>query len=480
MSFPAFRGVVLVFALLAAISPRAALAAGGRVALVIGNGAYTQAPALANPANDAELLTASLKHIGFDVVSATDASRRSLLDAVAEFGRRAQNAEIALFFYAGHGLEVGGRNWILPVDANVEASTDLPVAAVKVDDVLEVMELSGARVRLVFLDACRNNPLPRSLSRAVGRGLARIDVSAAGTMIAFSAAPGTVALDGAGRNSPFSTALAKHIVEPGVEMRQMMARVRADVVTSTGEKQVPWVNEAVVGEYFLAGTSGGEETTPAPSGGAPAASGRSDDIAVELAFWDSVKDSKDKTMLELYVQKYPQGSFRDIAEAKIAMLDRPSSDRSPTPQINTQSGNTSGSQPDAQAQLENAARQFVAGFNAAFSAPADQAVASVYNIYAAQVDFYGKTFSVADIARDKAGLIARWPQRSYRSPENEMSIFCNPVANSCNVSTRVYWSVSSAARGKTAGGISQTDLKLDFSSGAPRVVYENSQTLSRN
>ncbi|MCG6857587.1 MAG: caspase domain-containing protein [Salaquimonas sp.] len=473
---PAFRTLVLFIALLAAVWPLGASAAEGRVALVIGNGAYTNAPALANPANDANLVTASLKRIGFDVVSATDASRRQLLDAVAEFGRLAQNAEIALFFYAGHGLEVSGRNWILPVDADIAASTDLPVAAVKVDDILEVMELSGARVRLVFLDACRNNPLPRSLSRAVGRGLARIDVSAAGTMIAFSAAPGTVALDGNGKDSPFSIALAKHIVEPGVEVRQMMAKVREDVVTATGEKQVPWVNEAVVGEYFLAGKPDGKETA-APAPPAPQATGRSDDIAVELAFWDSVKDSDDRNMLELYIQKYPQGSFREIAEAKIAMLDHPPDNRSTvpaTPQVSPKP------QANPEILMEQSARQFVASFNAALSAPADQSLKSIYNIYAARVDFYGKSFSTADIVRDKAGLIDRWPQRSYRAPENEMSIYCNPAANSCNVSARVYWSVASAARGKSASGVSQTDLKLDFSSGAPRVVYENSETLSRN
>lgn len=466
------RKVIFLFAMLAAGLTLPAEAAERRVALVIGNGAYTNSPALANPANDAELLIASLRRIGFDVVGATDASRRVLLDAVGEFGRKAQNADIALFFYAGHGLEVGGRNWILPVDASVEASSDLPVAAIKVDDVLEVMELSGARVRLVFLDACRNNPLPRSLSRAVGRGLARIDVSAAGTMIAFAAAPGTVALDGAGANSPFSESLARHIVEPGVEVRQMMARVREDVVNATGEKQVPWVNEAVVGEYYLAGKPGAAPES-APSTPAPAMGGRSDDVALELAFWDSVKDSGDRGLLELYIQKYPQGSFKVLAEAKVAMLDRPETPRTVPQQPQVEST-------PAPNQLEAQARQFVKQFNIASSAPIDSALAGLPNIYAPQVEFYGKMFTLSQIIRDKTNFFNRWPDRSYMTPDNEVQVYCDQASRSCSVSARVYWSVSSSARGKSANGVSQNDWRIDFSGGAPRIVYENSETLSRN
>ncbi|MEC9343215.1 MAG: caspase domain-containing protein [Pseudomonadota bacterium] len=447
-----------------------AQAAERRVALVIGNGAYTHSPELVNPANDAQLLSASLSRIGFDVVRAVDASRRDLLDAVGEFGRKAENADIALFFYAGHGLEVGGRNWILPVDAEVEASTDLPVAAVKVDDVLEVMELSGARVRLVFLDACRNNPLPRSLSRAVGRGLARIDVSAAGTMIAFAAAPGTVALDGTGANSPFSTALAKHILEPGLDVRQMMGKVRADVMTETGEKQVPWVNEALIGNTFLAGEADDDTPRAEPQQPPAVSSGRSDTVAIELEFWNSVKDSGQRELLELYLANYPQGAFRELAQVKIAMLEKPVSGRTvDTPRAG-----------EDMAAMEARARQFVADFNITFSSPADIALARMSDIYANQVDFYGKPFSYDEIMRDKASLMQRWPERNYFAPEQEMNVFCNPAGQSCSVTARIYWSVSSAARGKSASGISRTDLRLDFSGGGPRVVFENGETVSRN
>ena len=122
---------------------------------------------------------------------------------------------------------------------------------IKIGSFLETMELSEAQVKILILDACRNNPLPRSITRSVGRGLSRIDASAAGTMIIFAAAPGEVALDGVGQNSPFSIALAKHMIVPDIEIRRMMGRVRQDVLTATNNQQVPWVNEAIVGDLFL-------------------------------------------------------------------------------------------------------------------------------------------------------------------------------------------------------------------------------------
>ncbi|POF30566.1 NADase-type glycan-binding domain-containing protein [Roseibium marinum] len=234
--------------------PSAAIAA-GKVALVIGNGAYRSMPALANPSNDANLIAGKLTGLGFDVVRIIDGDRRDFHDGLTRFGRRAQGADVALVFYAGHGVQVNGRNWLLPVDADILASTDLPGQAVKADDLLEIMDVSGARLKLVFLDACRNNPLPRSLSRGTTNGLARLEANAAGMMIAFATSPGDVALDGSGSNSPFTEALARLIGTPDLEVRHLMGRVRESVYSSTGERQLPWLNEALIGEFYFGGKS---------------------------------------------------------------------------------------------------------------------------------------------------------------------------------------------------------------------------------
>jgi caspase domain-containing protein len=247
---------LFVLALVLPVSVQAA----DKVALVIGNGTYRSMPSLQNPANDANLMADKLTGLGFDIVRIIDGDRRSFYDGLTLFGRKAQGAEIALVFYAGHGVQVNGRNWLLPVDAQIEASTDLPAQAIKANDLLEIMDASGARLKLVFLDACRNNPLPRSLSRGTNNGLARLEANAAGMMIAFATSPGDVALDGSGQNSPFTEALARLIDTPDLEVRHLMGRVRESVYTSTGERQLPWLNEALIGEFYFGGRSSGTTT----------------------------------------------------------------------------------------------------------------------------------------------------------------------------------------------------------------------------
>jgi hypothetical protein len=229
-----------------------------RVALVIGNGRYRSVAPLANPANDAADIAAALRKLGFDVVEGRDLDKRGMEDKVREFSRKLDRASLALFFYAGHGLQVAGKNYLVPVDAKLERPGDLAFDAMDVSQVLAQME-ADQRVNLVFLDACRDNPLARTLARSlgtrsasVGQGLASIQ-SAVGTLIAYATQPDNVALDGDGqRNSPFTTALLRHIATPGLEISTLIRRVRADVIAATQKKQVPWDHSSLVGDVMLA------------------------------------------------------------------------------------------------------------------------------------------------------------------------------------------------------------------------------------
>ncbi len=228
-----------------------------RVALVIGNSNYAAVTPLRNPRNDATDMAAKLRKLGFEVVAGTDVTRRGMDDVIREFGRKLDGADLALFFYAGHGLQVGGKNYLVPIDAKLERPGDLALDAVDVGVVLAQME-AEKRVNLVLLDACRDNPLSRSLARSlgtrstsVGQGLATIQ-SAIGTMIAYATQPDNVALDGDGRNSPFTTALLKYIDLPGADITTVMRRVRSDVIAATREKQVPWDHSSLTGDVILA------------------------------------------------------------------------------------------------------------------------------------------------------------------------------------------------------------------------------------
>jgi tetratricopeptide (TPR) repeat protein len=238
-------------------APVSTAVTGPRAALVIGNSDYRHAARLANPSNDASDIARTLRKLGFDVVEGRDLDKRGMEDKVREFGRKLDRANLALFFYAGHGMQVGGKNYLIPIDAKLERPGDLALDTIDVGQVLAQME-AEQRVNLVFLDACRDNPLARSFARSlgtrsasVGHGLASIQ-SAVGTMIAYATQPDNVALDGEGRNSPFTKALLAHLATPGLEIGSLMRRVRADVVQATRGKQVPWDHSSLIGDIVLA------------------------------------------------------------------------------------------------------------------------------------------------------------------------------------------------------------------------------------
>ena len=237
-------------------APVPSAADGVRVALVIGNGAYTHTGALPNPANDARAIAKALRDIGFDVSEGIDLNHTAQEQLVRTFLRKASGARIALMFYAGHGLQVDGKNYLVPVDAKLAARTDLQFETLDLDRIMAGLDDEG-RTNIIILDACRDNPLGKNLAAkarsTAGSGLAAISSVGTGSLIAFATAPGQTALDGTGGHSPFTTALLKHLRTPGLEVRQMLTRVRAEVAAVTQNKQVPWDNSSLLGDVYLAG-----------------------------------------------------------------------------------------------------------------------------------------------------------------------------------------------------------------------------------
>src|ERR1700720_918860 len=233
-----------------------------RVALVLGNSAYQNVAALSTPVNDGAVIAAKLKEAGFDVVdSRRDLPAAETRRALRDFADRARDADIAVVYYAGHGIEVDGTNYLIPVDAKLERDTDVFDEAFSLDRVLLAIE-PAKQLRLVILDTCRDNPFSKSMKRTVaargiGRGLAKGEPASPNTLIAYSAKAGSTAQDGDDKNSPFTIALAKHLTTPGLDVRRAFGFVRDDVLKATGNRQEP----------FVYGSLGGDDVplVPAPA-----------------------------------------------------------------------------------------------------------------------------------------------------------------------------------------------------------------------
>jgi uncharacterized caspase-like protein len=301
-----------------------------RVAFVVGNGAYKNVAQLPNPPIDAKAMASVLRNVGFDVVEGTNLTRDTMTEKLLDFGKKAQGADVAVFFYAGHGIAISGTNYLLPVDADIKSEMDVKLgAAINIDLTLD-QTMSDAKVKLVFLDACRDNPFAAKIksnsatrSVSVQTGLAEMK-SGEGTLIAFATGPGQTALDGQeGTNSPFTRALIAHVTQPGVEIQQAMTEVRAQVNDETNKGQLPWGHTNLIGAVYLNPAAAPvANAATAPAGGAPAAAASTSANAdVELEFWRSVKESNKPEELNAYLTTYPNGQFKSLALARIAALE---------------------------------------------------------------------------------------------------------------------------------------------------------------
>ena len=292
-----------------------------RLALVIGNGAYKEAP-LKNPANDAQDMAKVLEESGFSVILKTDADRRTMDEAIQEFGKRLMSGGVGLFFYAGHGIQVAGANYLIPVEAKIESEADVRYNGVDAGYVLGKMEDAGNEVNIVILDACRDNPFGRSFRSGI-RGLAKMD-SPKGSLIAYATAPGALAADGAeGRNGVFTKHLLHYLSEPGLKVTDALDQVRVAVAEETNKQQVPWTASSLMGNFYFKPEPSADTPSPNPTASAATTEKPTSRQAAadrEALFWESVKESPDAAGYELYLKKYPAGEFSELAQLKIEQL----------------------------------------------------------------------------------------------------------------------------------------------------------------
>src|SRR3982074_1268244 len=265
------RLLILALSVIGILASSNVAKADRRVAFVVGNGAYKNVSPLPNPPIDAKAIAGMLRNVGFEVVEGTNLTRDKMTERLLDFGNKAQGADLALFFYAGHAIAINGTNYLLPVDADIKSEMDVKLgSAINIDVTLD-QTMSDAKVKLVFLDACRDNPFTAKSKATATRsvnvqtGLAEMK-SGEGTLIAFATGPGQTALDGQeGTHSPFTRALVVNITAPGVEIQQAMTKVRAQVSEETNKSQLPWGHTNLIGSVYLnqaASPAGGRAEAP--------------------------------------------------------------------------------------------------------------------------------------------------------------------------------------------------------------------------
>jgi hypothetical protein len=281
-----------------------------RIALVIGNADYTNSP-LKNPVNDAKDIASKLRKLGFEVIERHNMTTKQIGRTLSEFRSKLVVGSVALVFYAGHGIQIKGENFLPAVDADIEAEEDVPNQSLAVKQIMDVLDEAKTRLNLVFLDACRNNPYARSFRSTAGDGLARI-TAPSGTLISYATRPGSVAGDGAGRNGLYTSKLLLQM-NSNLQIEQALKQVVTEVKAASQGKQEPWMEGSIEGDFCFkqcGNQIANFATNPEPNQMAKEPPSEE----VELAYWDSIKDSKDFRDFDSYLEKYPNGNFAGIAK----------------------------------------------------------------------------------------------------------------------------------------------------------------------
>ncbi|MEM7362963.1 MAG: caspase family protein [Pseudomonadota bacterium] len=298
--------IVSVLFIITPLLPHAA--AEQRIALVIGNAAYTNEP-LDNPVNDALAVSTMLTDFGFDVHTVIDGNLKAMQQGLLGFTEAMTPGATAVVFYAGHGVQANDRNYLMPVDANISSESELRFSALEMNDVLDELSRARARISIVIMDACRNNPFEQK-TRGGSRGLAVVD-AAAGTLIAYATSPGSVAADGNGTNGVYTTALLEALTQPGLQVEEVFKRVRREVVRVTSNRQIPWESSSLTGDFVFNERAVSKGATDEAQNNIQS----SEDV-----FWLSIRDSKDSRDFEAYLSQFPEGIYRSLAQTKVDVL----------------------------------------------------------------------------------------------------------------------------------------------------------------
>ncbi|RUX25457.1 hypothetical protein EOA13_27345 [Mesorhizobium sp. M7A.F.Ca.US.011.01.1.1] len=351
-------GIFLFF--LTAFGAEAAVPEAKRVALVIGNSKYVHAITLPNPANDAHLIASTLRNAGFEVIEGVDQDNAGMHSLISRFTEQSYDADFAVIFYAGHGMQVDGKNFLIPVDAELTSPAYLKTRTVQIDEFMAALP-SDPAVGVLILDACRDNPLARTLaaslpkSRSLGSGLAPIEaksegVGTGGILIAYATDPGAIAFDGNGVNSPYSTALARHLTEPGVEIQSALTRVRGEVSEATQGRQRPWHNASLGREVFIGNpvAAAAPAVKPVADASNAAATSAPAPVAsdppsweVEQRLWDEASKRNSVPFYEAYLEQFPNGRFATVARLNIDELNDPKARNRQVAALDTDQANAS-------------------------------------------------------------------------------------------------------------------------------------------
>jgi len=353
---PAMRAVLAsVFVLLLSAGMARAQPAESRVALVLGNAAYKHADALRNPENDARAMAGALRQTGFDVILKVNATRREMTEAMREFASKVTPGGVALFYYAGHGVQVRGANYLLPVDASLADEDELKYEAIDVNDILGRLDEARVRLSLVILDACRDNPFPRKF-RSASRGLAQVDAPR-GTLIAYATAPGETAADGDGQNGLYTEELLKALTIPSLKIEEVFKRTIDGVAQRSGNKQTPWVSSSFRGEFFFIAPVA---VVMPPSGAVPGGDAAPlSQQQVEHAAWGAIANSTSPAAFELFLKRFPDGTYADFARHRLEELNKQAQGAQPTPQAISEEQRKAAEQAEQQLALNEAQRRRV-------------------------------------------------------------------------------------------------------------------------
>lgn len=441
-----------------------------RLALVIGIDAYSHVPQLQKAVNDARSVAAAVSRAGFETVLLTDVDQLDLVQGVTNFAGRLRPGDEALFFFAGHGVEISGQNYLLPADVpgvSVGQELVLTSRALEVGTLVEQVQMRGARVTMLILDACRDNPFQRRDGRGIGaaRGLAKVDAPE-GSFILFSAGTGQAALDRLSDgdpepNSVFTRSLLPYFAQPGLEVQELSRRVRSDVrklALTVQHEQFPAIYDQLDGGFVL--VPGGVTVSSAPDPSPPLRSHDPCDAARED--WPLVSDGKSPTALKVFAENH----------ADCPVLAAMAND------LRSRTADTARPAPQPAPPFEYQARALVARIVSEWSLPNSAILPRLPHYFADEVLYYGQRRTRAQVIAEKTAVAARWPIRDYRIEPGSLSSICG--AQECRISAVIVWDARAPDRNASASGRSSCDVTVRLLGGSPVVVEESGRTLRRD